>query len=70
MMEMKQGKRIHTVALRLDDQSFLSLSHLAMYERKELASYIHDLLIENLYGLTSKLRVADDGVDSNRSDSE
>ena len=70
MIEMKQGKRIHTVALRLDDQSFLNLSHLAMYERKELASYIHDLIVENLYGLTAKLPQSSDEDYSKRSDSE
>ena len=66
MIEMKQGKRIHTVALRLDDHSFFMLSHLAMYERKELAAYVHDLVNEKLYGLTSKIPKCIDGIDEKR----
>ncbi len=63
---MKQGKRIHTVALRLDDHSFFMLSHLAMYERKELAAYVHDLVNEKLYGLTSKIPKCIDEIDEKR----
>ena len=55
MMDMKQGKRIHRVNLSFDDSAFFNLSHLAMYERKDLATYVHDLVIEKLYGLTTKL---------------
>jgi len=66
VIEMKQGKRIHTVALRLDDQSFFILSHLAMYERKELASYVYDLVNERLYGLNSKIPKSIDEIDEKR----
>lgn len=55
MMDMKQGKRIHRVNLSFDDTAFCSLSHLAMYERKDLATFVHDLVIEKLFGLTTKL---------------
>jgi hypothetical protein len=34
MMTMKLGKRIHRVAISLDDETYLALSHLANYDRK------------------------------------
>ena len=65
MMTMKLGKRLHRIAISLDDDTFLTLSHLAAYERRDLAGYVGQLIEQQVHGL--KLKLPDDGMASNAS---
>ena len=70
MMTMKLGKRIHRVAISLDDDTYLALSHLANYDRKDLSTYVGHLVEEKVHGLRMKLPVCVDTGNENRCDSE
>lgn len=70
MMTMKLGKRIHRVAISLDDDTYLALSHLANYDRKDLSTYVGHLVEEKVHGLRMRLPGEPAGINENRCDSE
>lgn len=70
MMTMKLGKRIHRVAISLDDDTYLALSHLANYDRKDLSTYVGHLVEEKVHGLRMKLPACSDFGNQNQCDEQ
>lgn len=70
MMTMKLGKRINTIKLSLDDETYLTLSHLANYERKDLSTYIGHMVEELVHGRKMKIPTGYDSGNESHSPSE
>ena len=70
MMTMKLGKRVHRIAISLDDETYLTLSHLANYERKDLSTYVGHRVEELVHGVKMKLPADCGSGNESRSDTE
>lgn len=61
-MVMKDGKRLHRIAVSVDDELLMMLSHLANYDGRVLADYAHKVLQEHVFG--SRIRLPKPAADS------
>lgn len=68
MMIMKLGKRLHRIAISVDEETFLVLSHMANHDRKELSTYVGHLVEEKVHGLKMKLPALTDTGNQNQCD--
>lgn len=65
MIQMQFGKRIHRIAISVDDETLILLNHLAMIDRKELTTFVGHLVEEQVHGV--KIRVPVKGFDGEES---
>lgn len=55
MMFMKLGKRVHQIKIHVSDETFVALSHLATFDRKDLATYVGHMVEESVHGRGMRL---------------
>lgn len=62
-----QEKRLNDIKIRLTDTEFMTVSKLAMLDDRTVADYLHHLIQNMLFGLSTRLDACD--LNHNKADS-